>query len=147
MSDRRTVQITELPTEGSVRELHNFTYKILQLHPDAMLEYTDEYYDNSRVCATIQVDKTELDREIEAIDKLISSIRRADSYENEVVIHQNTPIPPEVLAPYHEDKTKDYTLHMNGRMLVRMLSLEEIQDKRWELIEKQEVQNSIYKFS
>lgn len=136
MSNKRIVQIADLPTDGSVRDLHNLTYKVLLQYPDAMIEYADEYYDDRTLCVTIQVDKTDLDREIDENEEQLRILNLNSSFENEVVIRQDTPIPPEVLAPYHEDKTQTYSLHLSGRLLVRMLSWEEIEQKRSEVDSK-----------
>lgn len=126
MADKRTIQIAELPDSGSIRDMHNLTYKILLQYPDAMIQYRYDYETTSRY-ATIQVDKTVLDLQKEALeDKLRSlpySYTSLEVPERVVVISQNTPIPDDVLESIEADGKNDkYYLRFGGCVLERYLT-------------------------
>lgn len=126
MADKRTIQIAELPDSGSIRDMHNLTHKILLKHPDAMIQYEYDYEATSRY-ATIQVDKTVLDLQKEALeDKLRNlpySYTSLEVPKRVVVISQNTPIPDDVLESIKADGKNDkYYLHFGGCVLERYLT-------------------------
>ena len=92
MGSKRTVQIAELPDSGSVRDMHNLTYKILDQYPDAMISYEYDYEPTARY-VVIQVDKTALDLQKEELEEKLNSLPYSYS-SNEVpsrvvVINQN----------------------------------------------------------
>ncbi len=126
MADKRTIQIAELPDSGSIRDMHNLTYKILLEHPDAMIQYEYDYEATSRY-VTIQVDKTALDLQKEALEDMLRSLPYSyTSLEvpgRVVVISQNTPIPDDVLESIKADgKSDKYWLHFGGCVLERYLT-------------------------
>ena len=127
MGSKRTVQIVELPLEGSVRDLHNLTYKVLSEYPDAMIDGDGYEFEGCSKYVTIMVDKTELDLQKEALEEKLNDLPFAYS-SNEVpkrviVINQNTPISEDVLEAIKADGKNDkYWLHLNGRVLERYLT-------------------------
>ena len=133
MGSKRTVQIAELPDSGSVRDMHNLTYKILDQYPDAMISYEYDYEPTARY-VVIQVDKTALDLQKEELEEKLNSLPYSYSI-NEfpsrvVVISQNTPIPEDVLEAIKADGKNDkYWLHLNGCVLERYLTKAE-EDER-----------------
>jgi hypothetical protein len=130
MENKRTVEIAELHLCGSVRDLHNFTYKVLLNYPEAMIE--DDCYDDRNYRVTVLVDKTDTDLHIDSLQsKLYKLPRMHDSNTintRVVVIAQSTPISSEKLAAIQMDGKDDkYYLHLGGCVLERYLTASEIE--------------------
>ena len=129
MGSKRTVLVAELPDSGSVRDMYNLTYKILDVYPDAMISYEYNYEHTSRY-AVIQVDKTTLDFQKEELEEKLNSLPYSyssnDVPSRVVVINQSTPISKDVLDNIKADGKNDrYWLHFNGCVLERYLTKSE----------------------
>lgn len=124
--------------EGTLRDLLDTLSKLLEQHPDAYLEMSDEYEETHSLIYTnvemtqVEINIEDLELEILELDKLISNLiynqpKRASNVKH-IVIEGNTKIPQEVLeAIDSKDTTIDYYLDRAGTRLYT-LSSESLED-------------------
>jgi hypothetical protein len=135
VENKRSISIGEIPNDCSVLELHDFTSKVLLRYLDAKVGYCDDSYYDDNYSIIVQVDKTPLDLEIEAINKELEKLDK-EVTDKQVVIYSEEPLSEEVLAPYRACTKENYLLHMSGCVLSRLVPQTEIDAKEHEITKK-----------
>ncbi len=133
MENKRKVVIDVLHPEYNLAGLHNYLGCVLEKYPlsTVVSAYTMDYDGGNSWYVVTEVDKTEVDLQLEAAQNKLYKLPYQYHCNNvstrEVVISQDTPISEEVLEGIKNDGKNDkYWLHLNGCVLERYLTKPEI---------------------